>query len=299
MEKKSVQTTVIGSYPVDLNNIKIMNSYFNQELFSWDPVIKSAVDDMIKAGIDIVSDGQTRDPFTNIYIRKLKGCRIRSRPEIIGKVEYNGPITVDDIKYVSSIIPKENNVIGLIAGPFTLFKSCVNNFYKDEKQLCFDFAKALNNEAINLSKHCNIISVDEPFFSLGMPEYASDLIKTVIKNVNCTIRLHSCGDVSEIIPDLINLPVDILSHEFKATPKLFDCFKEYDFKQHICLGSVRSDDPRVESVDEIKKHIKKGIDVFDKKIVQISPDCGLRMQSRSVAFEKLKNLAFACRDIYG
>ncbi len=45
----------------------------NQKLTSWNKYINVAVDDMIKAGIDIVSDGQTRDPFVNIFLRKLKG----------------------------------------------------------------------------------------------------------------------------------------------------------------------------------------------------------------------------------
>ncbi len=76
---------------------------------------------------------------------------------------------------------------------------------------------------------------------------------------------------------MLDIPVDILSHEFKATPKLFDHFKEYNVTKKICLGSVRSDDIRVETVDEIINHIKKGINVFDDKIVQIAPDCGLRM----------------------
>jgi 5-methyltetrahydropteroyltriglutamate--homocysteine methyltransferase len=295
----AVKTTVIGSYPVDFDNLEFFKKYTNDESISWDKYIDSAVQDMINAGIDIVSDGQTRDPFVNIFLRKLNGCRIRNRPEVIDKIEYTKPITVEDQKHVKKIIPKNHGVVGLIAGPYTLTKSSVDLFYNDEKNLAFDFAKALNHEALNLQKHVDLISVDEPFYSVEMPDYAKELTKTVLKNVNITTRLHICGDVSKIIPNILELPVDILSHEFKAKPQLFEHFKKYDTSKKICLGSVRSDDTRIESIDEIVKHLHKGNDIFDGNIVQISPDCGLRMLPRNIAFEKLKNLVKACRKVYG
>ncbi len=298
MDKK-IKTTVIGSYPVNIDNYQIMKSYFDQNIFSWNNYILRAVNDMIKAGIDIVSDGQTRDPFVNIFIRKLKGCRIRDRSEIIDKVEFNTPITIDDQRFVRNNLPENKQLIGLITGPYTLTKSCVDYFYNDEKQLSFDFAKALNNEALELQKYVDIISIDEPFFSIHMPEYSKDLIETLIKNIRVPVRLHACGDVSKIISDLIELPVDILSHEFKASPEIFKSFQEHETDKRICLGSVRSDNPKIESVDEIVNHIRYGIEVFGSKISQISPDCGLRLMPRDVAFQKLQNLVIAGEKVYG
>jgi 5-methyltetrahydropteroyltriglutamate--homocysteine methyltransferase len=293
-----VKTTVIGSYPVNFNTLNFFKKYTSQKPISWDKFIHSAVKDMLKAGIDIVSDGQIKDSFINIFLRNLKGCRIRNRPEIIDKIEYQKPITVEDQKYVRKIITKKHGIVGLIAGPYTLMKSSIDLFYHDQKQLAFDFAKALNHEVLNLKKHVDLISIDEPYYSVKIPNYSKELIKTVLKNVNITTRLHICGDVSKIIPNILEIPVDILSHEFKAKPKLFKHFKEYDISKKICLGSVRSDDTRIESVSEIVKHLQKGKDVFNNNIIQISPDCGLRMLPRQVAFKKLKNLVEACRDVY-
>jgi len=296
---KNVKTTVIGSYPVNVETMELMNEYFNQTEVSWDKHIKSAVNDMVNAGIEMISDGQTRDPFVNIFTRKLKGCRIRDRTEIIDKVEYNGPITIGDQKYVRSLIPMDRQLIGLITGPYTLTNSSVDLFYNDEKELAFDFAYALKQEAQILQKHVDMISIDEPFFSMGLPKYGKELIKIITKDLNCPTRLHACGDVSSIVPELIEMPVDVLSHEFKASPKLFDAFKQCNFSKNICLGSVRSDNERVESVEEIMNHIKKGIDVFGDKISQLAPDCGQRMLPRDVAYEKLKNLVKAGEKIYG
>lgn len=294
-----VKTCVIGSYPVIVDNLNLMGGYFDQTQVTWNKYIKNAVDDMVKAGIQMVSDGQTRDPFVNIFARKLKGCRIRDRVEIIDKVEYDGPITVEDLKYVKSVLPKDRELIGLLTGPYTLTKSSVDLFYDDEKELAFDFANALKQEAQNLQKYVDMISIDEPFFSMGVPEYGKDIIRIITDDLSCPTRLHACGDVSGIIPELIEMPVDVLSHEFKASPKLFDAFSQYNFSKNICLGSARSDNTKVESVEEIVTHIKKGIDTFGDKISQLAPDCGLKLMPQEVAFQKLKNLVIAGEKIYG
>ena len=295
----NVKTTVVGSYPIKIDNMEFMKNFYNKNPPSWDKYIKSAVDDMIKAGINIISDGQTRDPFVNIYFRKIKGCRIRDRAEVIDKVDFAGPITIKDQKFVRDIIPKETKLLGLLTGPYTLSKSCVDMYYNNEKDLSFDLANVLQKEAEILQKHVDLISIDEPFFSVSPPDYAKDLIKIVLKKVNCKKRLHVCGDVSKIIPMLLDIPVDILSHEFKAKPSLIDDFKNYSISKEICLGSVRSDNKKVESIDEIKNHILKGINVFDYKISQIAPDCGLRQMPRKNAFKKLENLVKAGEEIYG
>ena len=294
-----IKTCVIGSYPVHADAMEIMNGYFNGEEVSWNKYIKYAVNDMINTGLDIVSDGQTRDPFIQIFTRKLKGCRIRARTEIVDKVEYNGPITLEDQKYVRSLIPEDKELACILTGPYTLSKSCVDLHYNDEKELAFDFAYALKQEAEIIQKHVDMVSIDEPFFSNEFPDYGKELIEIITKDISCPTRLHVCGDVSKIVPELLEMPVDILSHEFKASPQIFDAFKDYNFSQKICLGAVRSDDTQVESVEEIMKHVERGISIFGEKIVQLAPDCGQRLLPRDIAFQKLKNLVKVGEKING
>ncbi|MCK4814340.1 hypothetical protein KA005_01105 [bacterium] len=95
------------------------------------------------------------------------------------------------------------------------------------------------------------------------------------------------------------MPVDILSHEFKASPKLFDAFNDYNISKKICLGAVRSDDAKVEPIEEIVEHIQRARDVFGEQIVQLAPDCGQRMLPRDAAFHKLQNLVKAGEKVYG
>ena len=297
--KHKIKTCVIGSYPVHVDSMDFMHGYFNQTVVPWNKYIEPAVSDMVNAGIDIISDGQTRDPFVQIFTRKIKGCRVRDRTEIIDEVEYEKPITIEDQKYVRSLIPKNKELIGLLTGPYTLTKSSVDLFYNDEKKLAFDFAYALREEAKILQKHVDIISIDEPFFSNNIPEYGKELIKIITRDLSCPTRLHACGDISKVVTEILEIPVDVLSHEFKASPQLFDVFKEYSFSQKLCLGSVRSDDSRIESIEEIYNHVKKGINLFGDKITQVAPDCGQRLLPRDAAFQKLKNLVKVGEKING
>ena len=69
---KKITTSVIGSYPIQTNNLKFITNYFKGLENSWDEYIFSAVNDMIKIGVDYISDGQTRDPFINIFARKIQ-----------------------------------------------------------------------------------------------------------------------------------------------------------------------------------------------------------------------------------
>jgi methionine synthase II (cobalamin-independent) len=288
-----IKTSVIGSYPVFIDTQLVMESYYQEQGISWEKYIEQAVQGMLRAGIDFVSDGQTRDPFIQLFTRHLQGCRIRDRTEIVEHVEYKEPITVADQIYTRRLLPRKTSLIGVLTGPFTLMKSSVDLFYHDEKQLCFDFAAALRKEAELLQKHVDLISIDEPFFSNQLPEYANELVGMLTKHLSCPTRLHVCGDVSRIIPQLGEMPVNILSHEFKASPFLLDVFREHPCSKKICLGSIRSDDICVEPVEEIIAHVQKAWNVFGENIMQIAPDCGQRLLPQDVAFQKLSNLVQA------
>jgi len=298
---RSVPTlTVIGSYPVDIQNQYLMKTYFDTLVQpSFQSHIASAVNEMVDAGVHLVSDGQTRDPFVTIFARGLKGCRIRDRPEIIDRITYAHSITCDDLRYVRSIIPKDTQLLGLIVGPHTFSETVSDLYYHDKEKVAFDAAEALSKEAKAIAPYVDMISVDEPYLSTFFPSYAPELIEIVVSQIDIPLRLHVCGDVSKIIAELLDMPVDILSHEFKATPSLFDCFKEYpEPNKKFCIGCVRSDNDTVETTEDIIHHIEKAYDVFGDSIAQLSPDCGLRLLPRDVAYEKLKRLRYAWERLF-
>lgn len=295
----AVASCVIGSYPVTVPTSELMASYFQGEEVSWKPYIADAVGDMVDAGLDLVSDGQTRDPFVQLVTRKLDGCRVRARTEVVGPIEYREFITVPDQVLVRTLIPRCTGIVGVLTGPFTLAKSCVNSYYSTEEDLCFAFAQALAKEAEALSPFVDVLSIDEPWFANELPDYAEEELKVVVDSVCCPTRLHVCGDVASIVPRLLDMPVQILSHEFKASPHLFKAFQDHPGDKEMCIGSVRSDTASVEPVEEIVAHLQRASDVFGSRIVQVAPDCGQRLLPREAAFHKLQNLRQATEVVYG
>ena len=294
-----VRSAVIGSYPVMVPPSELMAEYFAGESVSWYPYIADAVGDMTEAGIEVVCDGQTRDPFIQLFTRRLGGCRVRARSEVVGPISYRGGITVHDAQVVRRLVPPSVDVMGVVTGPFTLMKSCVDLFYGDERACCFGFAEALRQEAVALSWYVDVVSIDEPWFANELPEYAEEVIGLISDGLSCPVRLHVCGDVSGIVGRLVEMPVDVLSHEFKATPKLFGAFEEFSCEKGMCIGCVRSDDVRVEGVEEIVGHLRVAEEVFGDRVVMVAPDCGQRLLPREVAFQKLRNLQEAKVRVYG
>ena len=135
-----IKTCVIGSYPIKVDTMEIMREYFNGNLVSWKKYIKQAVNDMINAGIDIVSDGQTKDPFIQIFTRNLKGCRLRARTEITGKIEYDKPLTVNDQEYVKNLIPNNKELIGNITfANFTVLRMAITQRITNSSKYLFNF----------------------------------------------------------------------------------------------------------------------------------------------------------------
>jgi len=252
----------------------------------------------VEAGIDMVSDGQTRTDMIKLFASKIRGIRLKGKPVIIGELGFDSPITLDDQKIVRSLLDadtstKDRKIKGIITGPFTMAMSCVNEHYKDTKEAGFAFAKIINQEAKALEGTVDMIQFDEPFYSVEYPEYAKELITVIRDGLQVPVALHACGDVKDIFADLIEFPVDVLDHEFKGNPHLVDVVGEYSFSQGIGLGSVRSDSEVVETVQEISDFIGNAVSKFGVEKLMIDPDCGLKHVPLDSAKAKLQNLVEA------
>jgi 5-methyltetrahydropteroyltriglutamate--homocysteine methyltransferase len=287
-----LSTTVVGSFPASPSGDSLVNDIRN----GGDPFLQSigeAVEAQKSAGIDIVADGQTRNDMIRLFATKLSGIRMKGKPEIIGDIGYRSPITIDDQKYVRTVLGNGCQVKGIVTGPFTLAMSCVDRHYGSRERLARAFAEVLAQEAKALNDVVDIVQVDEPYYSVEFPEYANELITTVFAGVDKSRALHVCGDVGRIFDNLVEFDVDVLDHEFAAHPGLLDSVADIDFGQMIGFGCVRSDDGAVEPVEIILERIKKGIASLGNATLMIDPDCGLKHVSGEVARQKLANMVNA------
>lgn len=285
---KVLPTTVVGSYPV------VKAGGLRSLLDPLHGAVETAVADQIRAGVDIISDGQVRGDMITAFVSRLPGIRGQS---VIGRIEApDKPLTVADTKYALSKHPK---VKGIITGPSTLAHGLriETPAYRGRDEVVLDLAQALAAEARALeAAGVTMVQIDEPIFStgaadLGVGRQAVDLITSVLRIPSC---LHVCGNLESAIDDILKIQVSVLDFEFSENKENLDLLSTKDLKgRPVGYGCVASADPGVESIETIEKRIVRGIDVFGAENMLIDPDCGLRMLERDVAYEKLSTMVKA------
>ncbi len=297
LNENELTTTVVGSFPEYPRPFEIDESRKHFQNDPFEGPFRRSIEAQISAGVDIISDGQTRADMVSLFTRNLGGFRMKDKWEVIGDVSYRRSITVDDQVRAKGLIGGRTFLKGIITGPFTIFKSVRNLHYEDADELIFDLAGALNEEARKLSKTVDVLQFDEPFLSVDYYEKSDEMMEKLVDGVDVPISLHVCGDVSDVISSLNELPVDILDHEFAKNPHLIEAFGQASWEKSIGYGCVRSDDTRVETVSEIEENIRRILKHFPAERILPDPDCGLGNLDITSAMGKLENMTQAVSNV--
>jgi len=162
----------------------------------------------------------------------------------------------------------------------------------------------------------SIINVDEPFFAIMLgrrslfgynENFVVEVLNSILGKIHCFSAVHVCGAVTPLIKKvLLESEADIIDHEFQGTPqnlKIYTRREIEDRNKILAFGCVSSSNPNVESVDQIKCSIKKGLDIFGDKII-IKPDCGFGgliglHSAYEISIQKLKNMVQAVKELRG
>ena len=278
-------TTVVGSYPGQPK--RTIKSVF-------DPLhgaVEEAVSLQKKAGITIISDGQVRGDMIGAFASKLPGIR---GSDVIGRVmPPDQAITIKDTAYA---VRQHPYVKAIINGPSTLAYGLHLGTpqYRNRSELVPDIASSLVVEAQGLSKTGAVmLQIDEPILSTGAADLdvAKKAIATIAKAVTIPVCLHACGNIAHIIDDLLAMPIQILDFEGSVNADNLASFSGKDLKdRYIGYGIVDSSSPVLESADEVKRRLLKGIDILGPERILPDPDCGLRMHTPESAYAKLTRL---------
>ncbi len=316
-------TTVVGSYPAHPQPPKSFTKKLSNFVGSYDeykPAIALAVSDQITAGVDLVSDGQVRGDMIEIFARAIPGmviedntCKIKNKisPPLksIGAEDLKLAIqvmekTLGEMSFTDNELAKKG-VKGIITGPTTMvYSSRLDGFYsKDQKdKAVLDMAQALKKEAKYLEDAgASVIQLDEPFISTGMVNVATarKAVEIIAKDIKIPVALHVCGDVESVFDKILKFKVDIVDFEFAGIDKNISVLENQNslHGKKIGFGSVDTKKESIETVDEIKELIKKGMDVIGPENMLIDPDCGMRMLPHESAFSKLKNMVEAAKSL--
>lgn len=312
----SIITTVVGSYPTNTFEAES----FNEKIFntlglfdSYKHSIENAVTSLVNADIDIICDGQVRGDMVKIFARKINGFKISDNTAYIkGKITPSShPISVKDFQLafktaknmddkfklnspLEDIFDHEaKGVKGILTGPTTLiYSSMIEHFYKKKENAIYDIAKALLVEAKELEKAgACAIQIDEPFISTGAERISvsRDAVEMISEELDVPVILHVCGDLENVLGDLLDFNVDILDFEFSGMPQNIDYLRSRwkNNDKMIGIGCVNT---KMESVDKYEDAKKTVIDVKDitkHENLIIDPDCGMRMLPKDISAGKL------------
>lgn len=137
----------------------------------------------------------------------------------------------------------------------------------------------------------DVLQIDEPVLHNVEVEKVLRFVDAAVDNVKIPVELHPQVASFKDYEQLLKLEnVHVIGVEAAKFPDLLDKLTRAAFECHgkkVALGVVDTDRQEVESLETVKKRIERGIDVFGADM-WLNPDCGLRLQKRELAFQKLK-----------
>jgi 5-methyltetrahydropteroyltriglutamate--homocysteine methyltransferase len=315
-------TTVVGSYPKPtwLNRARDLSE--DEDAKFDDDDLAEALDDAARlitneherAGLDTVVDGEMRrTEMVEYFAHRIPGYEFHGRvkvwghnyfdkPSVTDEVRYDEPWLVDEFEFTDAVATRPVKVP--ITGPYTLASWAFDEVYDSEADLAYALADLVNEEIENLvAAGARYIQIDEPALATTPDDHAivGECLDRIVADVPDEVRigLHVCyGDYSRIYPEINDYPVDEFDVELcNDGYEQIEVFTDPAFGPDLALGVVDVHTTDVESVPEIKSNIRQGLKVVPPERLTVSPDCGLKLLPREVAYEKMVNMVRAAREV--
>jgi len=315
-------TTVVGSYPKPewLARARELaadpNAEFDEDdrREAHDDAARLVTGEHERAGLDTVADGEMRrTEMVEHFARRIPGFEFNGpvkvwghnyfdKPSVVSAVTYDDPWLLDEFEFASGVATRPVKVP--ITGPYTLARWSFNEVYDDEAALAHDLADLVNEEVRRLADAgARYVQIDEPALSTRPDDCAvvRECVERIVDGIPDEVRitLHVCyGDYSRIYPEINDFPIDEFDVELcNGDYGQIEVFRDPPPEPDLGLGVVDVHDAAVETVAEIKRNIRRGLQVVPPEQLTVSPDCGLKLLPREVAARKLENLVTAARAV--
>ena len=315
-------TTVVGSYPKPtwLNRAKDLaededRGFDDDDLAeAMDDAARLITEEHVRAGIDAVVDGEMRrNEMVEYFADHIEGYEFNGpvkvwghnyfdKPSVADEVAYTEPWLVDEFEFTTGVTDRPVKVP--ITGPYTLASWSFNEAYDSEAELAYELAGLVNEEIDALVEAgARYIQIDEPALATTPDDHAivGECLEHIADGVPEDVRLglHVCyGDYSRIYPEILEMPVHEYDLELaNGDYEQLDVFKQPEVRKDLALGVVDVHTTEVESVEEIKENIQKGFEIVPPERLTVSPDCGVKLLPREVAYEKMENMVTAAREV--
>lgn len=268
--------------------------------------VKKAVQDQLRAGVDIVTDGQVRQ-VTDLLASNVPGMRMDDHPRIENTVGTPRNTTAElDFITAARECGDTTRVKAVLPGPFSFADSCVLDAKapyrsKHDVNLLFDIASVLRYEINALREnHASLIQITEPIEIVRDLDVFLDLLSVLFKRVKTPV-CHFEGNVSKAFPKLLEAKIAVISFDVvdftqnNATVKFKELVEVHE--KVACVGCVNSSKAQLESIEALQQRVGPFIDAFGQERIWISPSNTLANLPRLAAFDKLRQLEAAKRRI--
>ncbi len=231
------------------------------------------------------------------------GNRYYHKPIIYDKLAWPGPMTVDMWKFSQGLTDRP--VKGMLTGAYTMVEWSFDEHYPSRRDAVLDMALVIRREVEALvAAGAKYIQIDEPAIHTRPHQdfdLAVEAMRVTVEGIDCEFHTHICyGEVEEIYPDMLRLPVKQIHLAFKNTDFAYlDLMKEnpYDASKDLGVGVTDVHTRFVESVDEVKAGIMRTLKLFPPERLWIYPDCGLKTRTAEEAEGKLQVMVDAVNQV--
>jgi 5-methyltetrahydropteroyltriglutamate--homocysteine methyltransferase len=322
-------TTVVGSYPqpewlIDRARLgdRLPPRVRAKELWrvpepylenAQDDATRLAVQDMERAGVDVVTDGEMRrESYSNRFATALHGVQLdppgvaldrtgheNPVPLVVGAIRRTRPVEVRDVEFLRSITDRRIKIT--VPGPFTMTQQAQNDHYQDDRSLALAYAEAVNEELRDLkAAGADVVQIDEPYLQARPDparEYALEAIDRALEGIDGETVLHTCFGYAHIVHDrpsgypfLAELNDCAATHVSleAAQPDLDPEVLRALPDKTILLGVLDLGSPEAETAEVVAGRIRRALEVVPPDRLVVAPDCGMKYLSRALAFEKLR-----------
>ena len=190
-----------------------------------DDATRLAVQDMERAGVDVITDGEMRrESYSNRFATALDGVDLDEPgvaldrtghenpvPRVVGPIRRTRPVEVRDVEFLRSITDRRIKIT--VPGPFTMTQQAQNDHYADDRSLALAYAEAVNEELRDLkAAGADVVQIDEPYLQARPEparEYAVEAINRALDGIEGETVLHTCFGYAHIVhdrPDRLPVP---------------------------------------------------------------------------------------------
>ena len=274
-----------------------------------------ALEDQHRAGVDIVTDGETRrESYSNNFATALAGVDLDHPGESLDRTGKKVPVprVVGPIRrlrsvetpYIEFLKQHTNKPIKVtLPGPFTMSQQAQNDFYKDPAELAMAYAAAVNEEVLELfAAGVDVVQLDEPYVQArpeAAAEYAVPAIDRALRGATGTTALHVCFGYGKHVGDkpkgyaFLDALDGCVAHEISlecAQPRVNLDLLQLLPSKRIHVGVIDLRDLSIESPQVVAQRIRDALQYLPAERLVVAPDCGMKYLPRNVAFGKLCNM---------